>query len=107
MHKFRALLATSRELVVLVPLSAVVLYAILLGIAALTGRPSEVSLVPLAEFAIALVRFAICGAFAVLFQASALGYRAPKPGGSLADDIFDAAVFLALFLMALIATSFF
>jgi hypothetical protein len=93
--------ATSRELVVLVPLSAGVLYLLLLGISYLTGRPSEVSLVPLAEFGISLVKVTTCAAFAAILQASALGYRAPKAGGSLADDVFDASVFIALLLVFL------
>jgi cation transporter-like permease len=105
--RLRSLLANSRELVILVPLSALLLWAALLGISALTGAPVLDSPVPLAEFAIALVRFTVCGAFATLFQASALGYRAEKSGGSLADDAFDASVFVVLFLMALVATSVF
>lgn len=99
------LLRTTRELIVLAPLAAGVLIAILAGYTALTGRPTAVSLVPLVEFAIALLRFTLCAAFAALIQESALGYRAEKPGGRLSDDLADAAIFLALLAAALLSTA--
>ena len=107
-QKLKDLLTNTRELVILAPLAAIVLLVILHLVAYLTGRPTAVSLVPLVEFGINLLRFTVCGAFAALFQASALGYRAAKSGTHpLSDDVCDAAIFLALFITALVATSVF
>lgn len=107
MKTLLALWRNSRELVVIAPLAALLLVLALWGVSGLTGRPVAVSLVPLVEFAISLVRVATCGAFAAMFQASCLGYRAEKSGGSLADDIHDAWVFIVLFITILVSTAVF
>jgi len=99
------LLRTTREITLLAPLAAIILLASLAGYSALTGRPAAVSLVPLIEFGIALLRFTLCAAFAALIQESALGYRAEKSGGLLSDDLLDALIFLSLLTAALISTA--
>lgn len=105
MKKLIAIFENARELVLLAPLSALFLWFMLCWVATMTGRPVAVSLVPLSEFGINLVRVAVCGAFAAMFQASALGYRAEKSGGTLSDDIHDATVFVVLFVIILKATA--
>lgn len=105
MNRIRQIFRDSRELTVLVPVTAVLLLLALWAVSALTGRPVAVSLVPLVEFSINLIRAVLCGAFAAMFQASALGYRAEKSGGTLADDIHDASVFIVLFIVFLLATA--
>lgn len=107
MNRLRQIFRDSRELTILVPVTAVLLLLALWAVSALTGRPVAVSLVPLVEFSINLIRAVLCGAFAAMFQASALGYRAEKSGGTIADDIHDAGVYVVFWLVLLHYTSVF
>ena len=107
MKTLRTIFRESRELVVLAPLAALVMIGILALVAEMTGRPAAVSLVPLVEFGITLVRVVVCAAFAALIQGSVLGWRAEKAGGELADDALDAVIYLLIFVVMLIATAIF
>jgi len=108
MKKFlKNLFDNSRELVIGATAAVLILIGSLHLISVLTGRATAVSLVPLVEFSIALIRFTVCGAAAALFQVSAIGYRDRGTGGNPLDDIFDAVVFLALFILALVSTCYF
>jgi hypothetical protein len=101
MNRFAQIFRSSRELVVLVPLANVLLVLVLWGVSGLTGRPVAVSLVPLVEFSISLVRVIVCGAFAALLHESVLGFRAEKSGGTLADDLTDAGIWLTIWIVLL------